>query len=241
MENNEAKDATSKAEFDNRIRAILDKKVTNTATIVALMIEQVVLDRFYHYSIEFCDEVVKRISKFIAEINVDIHSHPELMCYDPTSDVEKIVDYIYNHINYSGANFSTAERPYIRDKMQYDSLIKSAITDGVDTIRRLSDTNYIGDPYAPKYTSYKALDDKLRAYSIIVPRLNTEYGCVINALINASDNIDVSQLLHMLPLSSSAMYSQYPHPIMQQMNCGQRMQQQQPPFTQNEKDSTKEK
>ena len=249
MENNETKDATSKAEFDNRMRIAYERRVADIATITALMIKQVVLDRFFLAS-EFCDKVVKRISKFIAEINADIHSHSELLCYNPLSDVEKIVDYVYNHIDYSGAKITAPDRPYIRDKMQYDSLIKSAITDGVNAIRRLSDTNYIGDPYAPpyapKYTSYKALDDKLRAYSIIVPRLNTEYGCVINALINASDNIDVSQLLHILPLPS-AMYSQYPQPIMQQMNCVQCKQgqpiirQQQPPFTQNEKDSTKEK
>lgn len=245
MENNETKDATSKAEFDNRMRMTYERRVADIATITALMIKQVVLDRFFPAS-EFCDKVVKHISKFIAEINADIHSHSELLCYNPLSDVEKIVDYVYNHIDYSGAKITAPDRPYIRDKMQYDSLIKSAITDGVNAIRRLSDTNYIGDPYAPKYTSYKALNDKLRAYSIIVPRLNTEYGCVINALINASDNIDVSQLLHMLPLPS-AMYSQYPQPIMQQMNCVQWkpgqpiIRQQQPPFTQNEKDSTKEK
>ena len=207
VENNEAKDATSNAESDNSMRMIYTE-VSDTATIVALMIKQVMLD-VYGTNYEFCNEVVKCINRFIAEINDGTNMPHELDYHHPLAGAEKIVDYVYDRVRNS---IDARNHGGINKYLAFNDFIKDGITDAVVTMRRLASNTYTyGEKaYLQKYTTYQTLADRLNALNIVVTRLNPDIGGVINTVINACDNIDVSQIASLV---GPVQYDQYGRPV----------------------------
>lgn len=222
MENNETKDATSNdasksTDKEYSKRAYAD--VADTAIIVALMLKQLILDRYGdHY--EFCDEVVKHISRLIAEIKVGTDMHPKLAYYHPTIAVRDIVNYVYNYIkcNVDKTKCGEMDTQIFNDFTTLDSFIKDGITDGVCAIRRLSFSKYAYTGTHQKYVPYNVLADRVNAFNIVMPKLNPEYGGIMAALICASDNIDMSQFIsYWQPYPQGPVpYGQFGRPPMQQ-------------------------
>lgn len=213
-ENNETKGTTSNVESDDDVRMI-HTEVADTATIVALMIKQVILDIYgTHY--EFCNEVVKCINRFIAEINDGTNTLHELGYCHPLASAEKIVNYVYDNIK---LNIDGGKCGDINKYLAFSDFIRNGIIDVVATMPRVAASAYMyDDKMYQKYTPYKVLADRLNALRIVMVRLNPDIGGILDAVINACDNIDVSQLTDILSSQSPVQYDQFGRPIQQDCN-----------------------
>lgn len=232
--NNETKDTTSNVESGADVCRMY-AEAADTATIIALMIKQVVLDIYgTHY--EFCNEVVKCINRFIAEINESTDMPHELDYCHPLADAEKIVNYVYDNIKCSIDGRKCGD---INQYIAFNDFIRNGIIDAVATMSRVTSGTYMcgNKMYAQKYTTYKTLADRLNALSLIVTRLNPDIGGVINTVINACDNIDVAQLTNLVR-QGPVQYDQFGRPV---YPIYQSPFQTAGSFTQNKEDSTKKK
>ena len=212
MENNETKDATSNVESDNGAR-IVCPKIADTVTIVALMIKQVMLDS-HSADYEFCNEVVKCINQLIAEINDGTDTLHELKYHHPPTGTEEIVDYVYDHVKRSIAGGKCGS---VNKYMAFNDFIKDGISDAVATMNSLASSAYLygNKLHTQKYTTYKTLTNRLNALSIIIARLNPNIGSIINAVIGACDNIDVSQFIDLEQQHHPVQYDHLGRPVQQ--------------------------